>query len=153
MESLLPITGVLKLHEVKPEVVNNDIKLFFQRQLTELAKKQSDCDLMGDWPSSSDVKIMCEKAAGFFIYASTVVKFLASRTRTPIEQLNRIILHPQNTSHEGKSVIDILYTQVLKQAINDVDVDDEVLHSHSRTIVGAVSLVFNPFQKGHYQTS
>jgi hypothetical protein len=45
LKSLLPITEVLKLHEVKPEAVNNDIKLFFQTQLTELAKNRSDCDL------------------------------------------------------------------------------------------------------------
>jgi len=38
LRSLLPTTGVLKLHEVKPEAVNNDIKLFFQTQLTDLAE-------------------------------------------------------------------------------------------------------------------
>ena len=36
--SLFPITEVLKLHEVKPETVNKDIRLFFQTQLTEYAK-------------------------------------------------------------------------------------------------------------------
>ena len=54
LESLLPITEVLKLHEVKPEAVNNDIKLFFQTQLTALVKQRSDCDLMEGWPSPSD---------------------------------------------------------------------------------------------------
>jgi len=39
LELLQPITEVLKLHEVKPEAVNNDIKLFFQTQLAEYAKK------------------------------------------------------------------------------------------------------------------
>ena len=37
-ELLQPITEVLKLHEVKPEAVDNDIKLFFQVQLANLAK-------------------------------------------------------------------------------------------------------------------
>jgi len=144
LESLLPITEVLKLHEVKPEVVNNDIMLFFQTRLTELAKKRSDCDLLGNWPSPSDLKILCEKAAGFFIYASTVIKFLASRNRTPTEQLNRIISLPQNTSHEGRSGLDSLYTQILEQAVDDEDLEDEEICSHFRTVVGAVVLVFNP---------
>jgi len=144
LESLLPITEVLKLHEVKPEAVNNDIKLFFQIQLTELVKKRSDCDLMEDWPSSSDIGILCEKAAGFFIFASTVVKLFTSKNRTPTEQLNRIISLPQSTSHEGRSGIDSLYTQVLEQAISDVDMDDEELYSRFRTVVGAVLVVFNP---------
>jgi len=38
LESLAPITEVLKLHEVKPEVVDRDIELFFQTQLANLAK-------------------------------------------------------------------------------------------------------------------
>jgi hypothetical protein len=90
LESLLPITEVFKLHEVKPEAVNSDIRLFFQTKLTSLAKTRSDCDLMEDWPSPSDIEILCMKAAGFFIYASTVIKFVTSKTHTPTEQLNRI---------------------------------------------------------------
>jgi len=38
LESLAPITEVLKLHEVKPEAVDRDIKLFFQMELANLAK-------------------------------------------------------------------------------------------------------------------
>ena len=38
LESLAPITEVLKLHEVKPEVVDRDIELFFRTQLTSLVK-------------------------------------------------------------------------------------------------------------------
>ena len=143
LKSLLPITEVLKLHEVKPEVVDGDIKLFFQTRLTELAQKRSDCNLTEDWPTPSDIGILCQKAAGFFIYASTVVKLFTSKNRTLAEQLNRIISLPQSTSHEGKSGIDSLYMQVLEQAVDDVDVDEE-LYSRFRTVVGAVVVVFNP---------
>jgi len=144
LKSLLPITEVLKLHEVKPETVNRDIKLFFQTQFTELAQRRSDCDLTEDWPSSSEIDILCEKAAGFFIYASTVVKFVTSSNSPPGEQLNVITSFPQSTAHKWSSGIDILYTQVLGQAANDVDVDKEKLDSHFRTVIGAVVLVFNP---------
>ena len=51
---------------------------------------------------------------------------------------------PQTTSHEWSSGIDILYTQVLGQAINDVGMDKENLYSHFKAVVGAVVLVFNP---------
>jgi len=76
LKSLVHITEVLKLHEVKPEVVDSDIELFFSTQFARLAQNRSDCDLTEDWPSPSDIKILCRKAAGFFIYASTVVKFV-----------------------------------------------------------------------------
>jgi len=144
LKALLPITDVLKLHEVKPETVNNDIKIFFQTRLTELAKERSDCKLAKNWPSSFDIRILCKKAAGFFIYAATAIKFVMSKNRIPTQQMKLITSLPQSTSHEGRSGIDILYTQVLKQAIDDVDTDDEEFHSHFRTVVGAVVLVFNP---------
>ena len=144
LESLLPITEILKLHEVKPEAVNNDIELFFRIRLTELTKRRSDCNLPEDWPSSSEIEILCKKAAGFFIYASTVVKLFTSKNRTPTEQLNRIISLPQSTSHEGRFGVDLLYTQVLDQAVDNLDPDDEELHFRFRNVVGAVLLVFNP---------
>jgi len=144
LKPLLPITDILKLHEVKPETVDNDIKLYFQIQLTKLAKDRSDCSLGEDWPSPTEVKILCKKAAGFFIYASTAVKFIMSKSHTPTQQLNRITSLPQSTSHEGRSGIDILYIQVLKQTIDDVDAEDDEFHSHFKTVVGAVMLVFNP---------
>jgi hypothetical protein len=144
LRSLVPITEVLRLHEVKPEVVDDDIKLFFQTQLTNLAENRSDWDSPGDWPGSPEIVILCKKAAGFFIYASTVIKFITSKTHTPAEQLNQITSLPQSTSHEGRFGIDLLYTQVLEEAIDDVDVDDSDLHSRFKTVVGAVLLAFNP---------
>ena len=144
LKPLLPITEVLKLHEVKPETVNDDIKLFFQTQLTELVKNRSDYDLTEDWPSSSEIDVLCEKASGFFIYASTVIKFVISGTHPPTEQLTWITSLPQSTAHEGRSGIDILYTQVLGQVVNGIDVDDDKLYPRFRTVVGAVLLVFNP---------
>ena len=145
LKSLLPITEVLKLHEVKPETVGRDIELFFQTQLATLVKNRSDCDFAVDWPSSSDIEILCTKAARFFIYASTVVKLIVlSKSCPPNEQLNQITLLPQSTSQEGRSGIDVLYTQVLNQAVDDVDMDNEELLSRFRTVVGAVVLMFNP---------
>ena len=145
LESLVQITEVLKLHQVKPEAVDSDIELFFHTQFASLAKNRSDFDLAESWPSPSDIKILCEKAAGFFIYASTVVKFvMSSKSHPPPKRLNQITSLPHSTFHEGRSGIDILYTQVLKQAIDDVDMDDDELYSHFRTVVGAVLLVVNP---------
>jgi hypothetical protein len=144
LKSLLPITEVLKLHEVKPEVVNRDIKLFFQTQLANLVENRSDCSSTEDWPSSSDTEILCKKAAGFFIYASTVVKFIASEMNSPTEMLALITSLPQSTAKEGMSGVDQLYIKVLQQAFQDVHADDSQQYSCFRTVVGAVLLVFNP---------
>ena len=161
LQSLLPITEIFKLHEVKPEAVNNDIELFFQVQLTELAKKRSDCDLTEDWPSSSDIKILSKKAAGFFIYASTVVKFVGSENYPPSERLALITSLPQDTAEEGRSGVDQLYTNILKHAFHNIHTSNVQFYSCLRSILGTVLLVFNPLSikglsellKRHYASS
>jgi len=147
LESLRPITEVLKLHDVERSLVDGDIKLFFRIRLTEIAKSRSDCDLAEDWPSSYDIDILCKKAAGLFIYASTVVKFVASQYHIPTERLTLIILLPQSTAHEGKSGIDLLYTQVLDQGFRDADSDEQELYSRFKFVVGAVLLIFHPLSR------
>jgi len=144
LQSLAPITEVLKLHEVKPSVVDRDIKLFFQTQLASLAKDRSDLDLTEDWPSSSDITILCKKAAGFFIYASTVVKFVASEGDLPTERLSLITSLPQSTIEEGKSGVDELYTKVLQKAFSDVYAENSQRCLRFQTVVGTVLLIFNP---------
>ena len=144
LESLVPITDIFKLHEVKPQVVDSDIELFFQTQLANLAKNRSDCDLTEDWPSSSDIKILCKKAAGFFIYASTAVKFVASENYLPSERLTLLTSIPQSTTKEGKYGVDQLYITILKQAFHDVHIDNSWHYSCLQVIVGTVLLIFNP---------
>ena len=144
LSSLTPITKVLKLHEVDRGMVDSDIELFFRTRLTYLVKNRRGHDLTEDWPNSSDVKILCRKAAGFFTYASAIVKFVASENHLPSERLTRITSFPQSTAEEGKFGVDLLYTQVLEQAVRHMRADDEEFSSNFRTVVGAVSLVFNP---------
>ena len=146
LESLRPITEVFRLHDVARSSVDHDIKLYIRTQLADIARSRSDCDFTEGWPNSSDINVLCAKAAGLFIYASTVVKFIAFRPRTPTQQLERIISLPQSTAYEGRAGVDLLYTQILKQAAEDVGTveDDEDIYSDFRTVVGAILLVHNP---------
>jgi hypothetical protein len=141
LKPLLPITEVLKLHEVKPETVDSDIRLFFQTQLAKIVEGRSDCGDMGDWPSSADIGILCQKAAGFFIYAATVVKFVDSDIDLPSERLSLITSLPKSTAKEGNSGVDQLYMKVLEQAFPVVHSE---AHLRFKTIVGTILLIFNP---------
>ena len=149
LESLQLITQVLRLHEVEPSLVDSDIRLFFKTRLNDIAKPWRDSDFTQDWPDASHLDILCKKAAGFFIYASTVVKYVGSKSRTPTKRLQQIISSLQSTTEEGRG-INPLYTQILEQAVDDVDPSDkdkEEVYSCFRTIIGAVLLVFNPLSK------
>ena len=146
LKPLHPITRVFRLHDVERSSVDHDIKLFFRAQLSDIARSRSDFEFTEDWPRSSDIDVLCKKAAGLFIYASTVVQFVAFRHHTPTEQLERIISLPQDTAYEGRAGMDLLYTQVLEQATVDVGrvQDDGEIYSRFKTVVGAVFLVYNP---------
>ena len=144
LTSLRPITEVLKLHDIERSSVDSDIKLFFRVRLSDITKTRSDCSLVEDWPGPHKIDILCRKAAGFFIYASTVVKFVSSPHYPPDERLGIIVSLPQDTSQEGRLGIDLLYTQVLGQAFHDVDSHDHKIYSHFKSVVGAVLLIFHP---------
>ena len=144
LESLSPITEVFKLREVKPEAVDSDIKLFFQARLTSLTKSRSDCNLIEDWPTSSDLEILCKKADGFFIYASTVIKFIASEVDPPMQRLALITSLPDDTTMEGRAGVDQLYTRVLEQGFSDMEAEEHHHCSHFQHVVGTILLIFNP---------
>ena len=139
--ALKPITEVLKLHDVERSSVDADIKLFFCTHLTNIANNRS---LGVGWPSSSDINVLCQKATGLFIYASTVVKFVSSEHHRPAGRLALLVSLPQKTIFEGVSGIDALYIEVLTQAFRNVEPDDQEVFHHLRSVVGAVLLVFNP---------
>ena len=143
LKLLQPITDILRLHDIKPSLVDSDIRLFFKTQLINIAETWVGCDLPKDWPSSNDIEVLCEKAAGFFIYASTVVKFITSKYHTVNERLALITSLPESTTHEGKSGIDLLYARVLEQAFSNVDSDGQEIYTNFRSVVGAILLVFN----------
>ena len=149
LQALRPITEVFKLHEVERPLVDVDIKLLFRIRLAETAKSRSHCNVTEDWPLSSDIDILCKKAAGLFIYASTVIKFVESRHHQPPERLAILVSLPQSTTHEGESGIDSLYTGILRHAYHDMTPDsqkpeNQEVYRRFRSVVGAVLLAFNP---------
>lgn len=145
LKSLLPITEVLKLHDVERSSVDEDIKLYLATRLTGIRKAQHDREFPEEWPSPYDIDVLCKKAAGLFIYASTVIKFVASTYYLPTERLDQIILHSRNAIHEGG--VDVLYAQILKLAFRDVDPDDQEPYDRFRIVVGTVLLVFHPLSR------
>ena len=91
----------------------------------------------------SSIDILCKRAAGLSIYASTVIKFVLSNHHPLEERLALIVSLPEDTSHEGKLGADPLYTHVLDQAFCDVDSNDPA-YTLILSLVGAVVLVLNP---------
>ena len=159
---LKPLTDVFVLHGVESSIVNSDIRLFLEHGLSELAKRRG--IERDSWPTDRQLDMLCERAAGLFVYAVATLKFLDHPFSPPNEQLDVIARAPGSTSHEGRAkvrsratldsldgfapsvdgsvdTLDSLYLSSFQSAFNEIgpDGDEKV-----RCVVGAVVLAVNP---------
>ncbi|KAJ7093801.1 hypothetical protein C8R44DRAFT_558405, partial [Mycena epipterygia] len=66
------------------------------------------------WRPSNTLQMLIQKSSGYFIYASTVVKFIDDKYSRPTERLKVIQnLGPLNESDSPFKALDQLYTQIL----------------------------------------
>jgi hypothetical protein len=63
------------------------------------------------WPSPEILEILVEKSSGYFIYASTVIKFVDDEYSRPSQQLDIIIrnLVPHDTESPFEALDQLLY--------------------------------------------
>ena len=143
LELLRPLTDVFVLHEVQPSLINNDIRLFLNHELSGLALRRR----IDGWPTDEQVKLLCRRAAGLFIYAVATVKFLDSDTHPPKQRLDAIVNLPECTVPEGKArlnskkTLDSLYSSVLQMAFSEKDPE---VYPKVRSTIGAAVLLVNP---------
>ena len=142
---LEPLTQIFLLHEVKLSNVDEDIRLYLQEKLTEIAKRRSDFDLSNPWPCDKDLTVLTKKSSGLFIFASTLARFIESEHHDPNERLQLVITSSTSTVHEGRAGIDPLYTQVLEHGFSDIK--DATVFKIFRRVLGAVLLAFNPLSR------
>src|ERR1700684_1621110 len=83
------------------------------------------------------IKELTERAAGLFIWADTVIRFL--QQGFPKKQLERII---KGSFHQGGDAIDHLYRQILQLAFTNNEVLDTV-----KRVVGAIVLAKIPLRR------
>ena len=142
---LEPFTQVFLLHEVEPTSVGGDIRLYLVEKLDSIAKRRSDLDLPELWPSNDDITVLVKKSSGLFVFASTVVRFIESEHDDPRERLRLIVRKADDTSHEGASGVDSLYSQVLRDAFSGIK--EETVFDDLKRILSAVVLALNPLSR------
>ena len=142
---LRPLTDVFVLHEVDPSVVNTDIRLFLEHGLHKIAENNG---LEQDgWPKEEHLDLLCERAAGLFVYAVATLKFLDNPFTPPNDQLHIILRAPGSTAREGQAnlqlgaTLDSLYLSTLQAAFDRASSEDD---EKVRSVVGAVILALNP---------
>ena len=142
---LEPFTQIFLLHEVDPTSVEVGIRSYLTEKLTGIAKRRSDLGLPEVWPSDEDIAVLAQKASGLFIFASTVVRFIESEHHEPRERLRLIVSRTDDTTHEGATGIDSLYSQVMDDAFSGID--EEPMFVNLKRILSAVVLALNPLSR------
>jgi len=137
-------TDVFVLHEVEPNQVNSDICLFFRHKFSELKVHRSG---LGDWPIKEQLDLLCERAAGLFVYAIATTKFIEKQSSNPRKRLDLLLRSPKDSTYEGKTkfklntTLDLLYMSILQEAFGDDNPEDD---SNIRSVLSAVILTVNP---------
>ena len=142
---LAEATDVFVLHEVEPIQVDNDIRLFFTHEFSNIVRRRRG---LGGWPTKEQLDVLCKRAAGLFVYAVATVEFIGKQSANPRERLNLLLRSPDGSEREARTkfnentTLDSLYTSVLEGAYgddNDPDNDPKV-----RSVLGAMILAANP---------
>ena len=142
---LADATDVFVLHEVEPSQVADDILLFFRHELSDLVHRRRGLD---GWPTKEQLDLLCERAAGLFVYAVATTKFIDKQSANPRKQLDLLLRSPQSSIREakakfgGNTTLDSLYTSILRGAFGDEDDPDN--DPNIRSVLGAMILAANP---------
>ena len=141
---LAKATDVFILHDVEPSLINSDILLFLRHNFLELADRRGGLD---GWPTKENVDLLCERAAGLFVYAVATVGFINYKNTDPRRQLDLLLRSPESSAREGrtkltaKTTLDSLYTSILQGALDEKDPEND---HKARSVLGAVLLAINP---------
>ena len=137
-------TEVFVLHHVEPDLVDSDIRRFFKHELSVLVRRRGGID---GWPTGVHLDSLCQRAAGFFVYAVATLNFLKHKFKRPQDLLDVIMKHPESTAHEGKvelkthTSLDSLYISIFREAFRKNDAEDDVM---VRSVLSTVVLAVNP---------
>ena len=139
------ITHVSALHDIAPQLVDNDIRLFLKHELSELAARKG----LDNWPTATQLDLLCTRAAGLFAYAVATVTFLGRTVRMPSSRFAVIERSPNDTIHEGKVEgvhgglsLDSLCTSILQVSFTGNSAEDDAM---VRSVLAAAALFIPPF--------
>ncbi|KAJ7248311.1 NACHT domain-containing protein [Mycena rebaudengoi] len=90
-----------------------DVRKYLEDEFARIHREhhQTMAGVSSPWPSPEVIKYLVDKSSGYFIYATTVIKFVDDRNFRPTEQLEAL----QHISYleSPLSALDRLYTQIL----------------------------------------
>ncbi|KAJ4491522.1 hypothetical protein C8J55DRAFT_557095 [Lentinula edodes] len=107
---------MFKLHYVPTDVVDGDLRLYYHQRLEEIRiTKRVET---ADWLPEQTIERLVQQAAGLFIFAVTVCRYVASRgdAKRRLEHINSLT----KGEYDNALSVDMLYTEVLSAALQKI---------------------------------
>jgi hypothetical protein len=125
------------LHEVPKSTIEHDIRLFLEYELSTIRKERL---LALDWPSSHQIIALVKLAVPLFIYAATVCRFIGTKGRNPMKNLDKVLEYKKPTF----SQLDGTYLPVLSQLLDEQKDDKEEWLIEFGDVVGTIIVLESP---------
>jgi hypothetical protein len=128
----------LILHEVAKSMIERDIGLFLEHELSAIRKARM---LSSDWPAPHQIRALVELAVPLFIYAATVCRYVGTNGGNPKKYLNKVLEYGKSTF----SQLDRMYLPILEQLL--VEQEEDERHTWLcafRELVGSIVILESP---------
>ncbi|KAL4264313.1 NACHT domain-containing protein [Pleurotus pulmonarius] len=130
----------LALHEEDPETARQDITAFLEQGLHRIRKDRWECfsglTAEESWPTEGMINDLVDRSAGFFIYASTILKYLQDNRQNPKRQMQLVIdMKAKGDASNVYGYLDELYSQILSKCLNTPDL---------RRVISAILFAVRP---------
>ncbi|KAJ7802178.1 NACHT domain-containing protein [Mycena leptocephala] len=103
------------LNSINVEKSFEDIRTYFRDQFRRIHREHR--DTMGSvqmpWPSTDNLNMLVQKSSGYFVYASTVIKFIDDKYSRPTDRLVLVLSLTSTDSEAPFEALDQLYTHIL----------------------------------------
>ncbi|KAF8972030.1 hypothetical protein BDZ97DRAFT_2070665 [Flammula alnicola] len=135
------LSTTFKLHEVEKHVVEDDIRKYIERSLSDV--KSLGLDRTPDaWPSPSELSKLINHSGRLFIYAATTIRYIRDGGNLYKSRLSLIANRDSKTGSKLQTAtIDGLYGHILEQACASKE-DSEVIPM--RRLVSIIVFLRNP---------
>ena len=128
------------LHDMDKSVVKKDISTYLAHHLQRV---QVNRNITPPWPGDKAFNDLVIRAGLFFIFAATIINFVADTYYSPQDRLQRLLAIGNTQSQAIYSQVDLLYLQILTTFVGGRS-DAPELCARFRKIVGAIILLQNP---------
>ncbi|KAJ6483446.1 hypothetical protein DFH09DRAFT_405122 [Mycena vulgaris] len=93
-----------------------DVRAYLESEFARIHREHSTMAAVPNpWPSAELIDHLVEQSSGYFIYASTVIKFIDDKNYRPTRRLAALEDTPATHPHSPFAALDALYTQILSE--------------------------------------